>query len=466
MELIGRLHPLVVHLPIGILLMAFLLEVLSRFRGYKKLKASVNITVAIGTASALMACVSGWILSQEGGYDENLVGQHQISGIATAIVALVVLAIFYGIKSFQKGVQKKIRLFSFFPLVILISITGHLGGSLTHGEDFLFQKPSNQKTEPLAAQLILPADINQAIIYGDLVKPLLEAKCYECHSSKKQKGKLRLDGEEWILKGGKSGSAISSGNLAQSELLKRILLPLEEKDHMPPRNKTQLSSGEIDLLSQWIKGGASFAMKVAESKDSAFFKNTFANTSHQAKNWWPTESVAKPDENNIRSLRQDGIVVDFLAADNNYLLISLPTYDTFPSLSWQKLIPLKDQIISLHLSRLAMSASDWTNLSQLKKLRVLHADKTSLTDHDMDALVHLSNLTLLNLAGTKITDEGLKKLSAMKSLQQLYLFESNCTPAGVAQLQKELPNCAINLGGYSLPALISDTLEYRPKPFK
>ena len=464
MEFLGRLHPLVVHLPIGILLLAFLLEVLSRFRGYKKLSKAVPISIALGSVSAILASISGWLLSQEGGYDEPLIDQHKYSGLATAALALILLAIFYWIKLFNKAQRNKIRLLAFIPLVVLISVTGHLGGSLTHGEDFLFSAESNSTAEQTPSKIILPTDINQTIIYNDLVQPLLESKCYSCHSSNKQKGKLRLDGEEWILKGGKNGEIITNGNPSESEISQRLSLPIEDKEHMPPRAKDQLTSGEIDLVSQWISDGASFKMKVGEATSATFFKKHVSVLSiGETQNWWPQESVAAPDAAALQVLKRADVVLESLAENNNYLMASFIVHDTFPSSVWPNLIKLKDQLVSLRLSGTLLSQSDWQKLSELKNLRMLFLDNTSASDQDLSSLSTLNSLFYLNLTVTTITNEGLTNLSSIKSLQQLFLFGTACTPEGIAQLKKQLPTCIIDVGGYKLKSLTTDTLIYRYK---
>jgi uncharacterized membrane protein len=466
MEFIGRLHPLVVHLPIGILLLAFLFEVLSRFHGYKKLKLAADVSLVLGTVSAMLASVSGWLLSNEAGYEEHLLTQHKISGLVTTALALILAALFVGIRSFKKDVRKKIRLFAFFPLMIALFTTGHFGGSITHGEDFLFSTSSGQNEEATERKMV-SSNPSPTIIYADLIKPLLESKCYGCHSSKKQKGKLRLDGEEWILKGGKNGAIIRNGAPSESELFKRIALPIEDKAHMPPREKTQLTSGEIDLVSQWISDGASFTMPIAQSKSAAFFKKHIAVSSlPQSQNLWPDEPVGEPDEEAIKLLRQEGVVVGSLAEGNNYLTASFLTYDTFPLKSWPHLVKLSDQIISVRIGRVYLTKTDWSNLAQLKNLRMLYADNTNVTDTDVDAIISLDKLNYLNLAGTKITNAGLSKLAKLKSMQQLFLFGTLCTSEGIDQLQKQLPNCVVDIGGYKLPILPTDTLIYRPKPLK
>jgi len=78
-EFIGHFHPLVVHLPIGILLFAFFLELI-------QLKSSTNFSQAIligtivGTAFAIVSATMGWLLSLDGGYDESLLNYHQYAG--------------------------------------------------------------------------------------------------------------------------------------------------------------------------------------------------------------------------------------------------------------------------------------------------------------------------------------------------------------------------------------------------
>jgi hypothetical protein len=77
-------------------------------------------------------------------------------------------------------------------MIPLIIITGHLGGSLTHGSDFLTKGFSEK--DSVAEKEIKPiADVQEANVYADIVQPIFESKCYSCHNKSKKKGKLRLD---------------------------------------------------------------------------------------------------------------------------------------------------------------------------------------------------------------------------------------------------------------------------------
>ena len=75
-EFIGRLHPLIVHLPIGILIFAFALVLFQRLRRVD-IEAVISFALLLGSISAVGACVAGWILAQSGEYDADLVFKHQ-----------------------------------------------------------------------------------------------------------------------------------------------------------------------------------------------------------------------------------------------------------------------------------------------------------------------------------------------------------------------------------------------------
>jgi hypothetical protein len=86
------------------------------------------------------------------------------------------------------------------------------------------------------------------------IKPLLARKCYPCHSALKQKANLRLDTVQLMLKGGKSGAAISPGNPDRSLFIHRVTA--EDQAERMPQESSALTKTEIELLKNWIKQGA------------------------------------------------------------------------------------------------------------------------------------------------------------------------------------------------------------------
>src|ERR1043165_7871624 len=250
-ELIGHLHPVLVHLPIGILLLAGLFQLLSLKPKYAALHTATSIALFWGMIAAILSCISGYLLSQSGDYDEKLVDTHQWFAISTAFISIIA----YLFNRWENEFAK----WTILLMVIGIIITGHLGGSLTHGTDYLTKGFSKEDSTTKEIKPI--ADVQNANVYADIIRPLFENKCYTCHNKSKKKGGLRLDEPSFILKGGKDGKVIEPGNADASDMIKRLLLPRNDENHMPPKEKPQLKENEIELIHWWIATGASFDKK-------------------------------------------------------------------------------------------------------------------------------------------------------------------------------------------------------------
>ena len=130
-DLIGRFHPVLVHLPIGILLLACFFQWLTLKPRFAFLQPAIPVMLFWGMLGAVIACISGYMLSLSGDYDEDLVDRHQWMGIITAIVSLILYLLY------QFSISERIARGVSFGIIVLITITGHLGGSLTHGSVYL-----------------------------------------------------------------------------------------------------------------------------------------------------------------------------------------------------------------------------------------------------------------------------------------------------------------------------------------
>ena len=103
-------------------------------------------------------------------------------------------------------------------------------------------------------------------IYAGLIAPMFEGKCTSCHGDKKQKGKLAMHTLELLMKGGDSGEkTIVPGKSAESLVIKRISLPETEDEHMPPKDKPQLTEKEVKILKWWIDNGAKTDVKIKDA---------------------------------------------------------------------------------------------------------------------------------------------------------------------------------------------------------
>jgi uncharacterized membrane protein len=265
----GRLHPLLVHLPIGMMVALAALELAALLPRYKNANASAGFILALAAPLAVVTALCGWLLSQEGGYDETLLAWHQWLGIATAAGCVVTAMLFCSGKS---AVYRA----SLLVTVTVLMAAGHLGGSLTHGSDFLTRYapwPLNKLLGVASVETIPPAmvvkDPSLLPIFAGVIQPVLAANCTVCHGAKKSKGKLRLDSLAALLKGSEDGVVIKPGDAEQSPLVQRLLLPLASDDHMPPEGKKQPTADEIALLKWWVEADAPETQTVTELKPSA-----------------------------------------------------------------------------------------------------------------------------------------------------------------------------------------------------
>ncbi len=276
---LGRLHPLIVHFPVSLLIIAALLELFTIKNFNSKWRPGINVLIYLGTTSAIIAVVFGWLLAAEGDYGEGIVEVHQWLGIGTAVlgIATALLLFFVARKNlvWLKGIYRILLLTTAFA----VSIAGHYGAYITHGSDYLSSvspwNQDDQASEGKEISLAEFASINQKDTISlthkqtvDLnlkVKEIFAHSCYKCHGSEKVKGDLRLDSKEMIFRGGKSGDAIVPGNPEESELFRRIILPANHKEVMPSKGK-RLSESEITVIRTWIQKGAPWPLDSGENK--------------------------------------------------------------------------------------------------------------------------------------------------------------------------------------------------------
>lgn len=138
-ELIGRFHPVLVHLPIGILLIALLLQGLSQKKGVEITHGVLKLLWALGVASAFLSCFTGYLLSVQNQYNDTTVALHMWCGIAVAAVSLFLFA-----KVSAKQIDALYKSGAVL-LFILILATGHFGSTLTHGAGYLFSEKKSKK---------------------------------------------------------------------------------------------------------------------------------------------------------------------------------------------------------------------------------------------------------------------------------------------------------------------------------
>ncbi|PXX25917.1 DUF1549 domain-containing protein [Arenibacter sp. ARW7G5Y1] len=265
-QLLGRFHPLVVHFPIGLLVVALFLEFLTLGGKRQGLREGINWMVFLGTVFASLAAVLGWLLRTYDEYEGELVQFHQNAGIITAVLAVVT---WFLLRSTLNGKLTNYIYYRFglSATVLVLVVAGHLGANLTHGEDYLSSvlphnqdSYDNERTKELLTELkgldSLSEVQQESLNLG--VRAILAHNCYQCHSENKQKGDLVLDNKRGVYQGGKSGPIIVAGRPEESEMFLRVNLPPDHGDVMPKKGKV-LKDSEIKLIELWIKNGAKWS---------------------------------------------------------------------------------------------------------------------------------------------------------------------------------------------------------------
>ncbi|HMP32297.1 MAG TPA: hypothetical protein PKD85_22000, partial [Saprospiraceae bacterium] len=236
-ELIGKFHPLVVHLPIGFIILTLVLKFIDTLKPNIHIQALLPLLLKLCFASVVLATLTGYIMPKGSDFEETLLNRHFWSGLALMIISLLMIIPFLS----------KWHKYGYWLMGAAVALAGHLGGSLTHGENFF--SISNHVDE-----VSLPKD---GTVYQDIIYPILYTKCLSCHNNAKSKGGLKMHEYDLMMIGGKSGKAIIAQDLDNSELFNRLLLPESDEHHMPPKGKSQPTENEIALIKWWIANGAS-----------------------------------------------------------------------------------------------------------------------------------------------------------------------------------------------------------------
>ena len=459
---IGHFHPVLVHLPIGFILAGLLLLWLSRKSKYAGLQPAIPVILFWGAVMATLSCITGYLLSISDDYDANLVGWHQWMGIGVALLSWV---LWLNQKRKGDGFDRALISIALFGLIL---ITGHLGGSLTHGSGYLsFSNIYNSDSGSVASIKPLP-NVQEAMAYQDVVKPILETKCYSCHGANKQKGKLRMDDSLALMKGGKDGEIIEPGNAVNSEMIKRLLLPVDNEDHMPPKEKPQPTESQIALLHWWINNGAAFNGKVKDFEQPDKIKPVLLalQNAPEVKTVVvdvPSKSVSPGDIKAIEQLKNKGIVVMPVAQNSNYLMANFVVNKMVSKEDLQNLFALRDQLVWLKMGNTNLSDSGMAVIGKLEQLTRLSIENTAITDKGLTLLKPLRKLLYLNLVGTKVTVTGVTTLKDIPGLSSIYLYQTNVAKGDYAALQKAFPKTTIDSGGYKVMDLPTDTIIVRSK---
>ncbi|PSR52843.1 cytochrome C [Adhaeribacter arboris] len=428
---LGRMHPVLLHFPIVILLLAMVLEFFrfnSKYRTQEFYQSFTSNLFLAGILTSAVTILMGLFLSKEEGYDGSILQWHKWLGVSI----LFFTSIFYWIQQ-TKWYNDRTAKFGALVTTFTLIFVGHYGAILTHGENFIL--------EPITIAEVPAIPLEQAVVFEHVVQPIFEKKCSNCHNPDKIKGKLILTDSASIQKGGKTGKLFVAGKPEKSLLLQRIHLPVEDKKHMPPAGKTQLTPNESALLYLWVKANADFSEKVIDlpANDSLrLLATTFLKPDSDAP---PEYNFAAADEKTIEKLNTNYRVVTPLAKESPALAVNIYNKQAFTAKTLADLKEVKQQIVSLELNKLPVKDADLKTVSQFQNLRRLNLNFTDITGKGLTELSPLPHLENLSLSGTNLHYQDLQKqLPGFKNLHTLTLWNTGLTDTEIQQLQRTYKN--------------------------
>ena len=475
---LGRFHALIVHIPIGLILVVPVLEVFGRWFGNKPMRTAVPTILWMAVLGAMAATVMGYLLMTGEPDDSVLMERHLWTGLIFGAFALITLILRLRSESF-------LYLVSLALSVVSVSLAGHFGGALVHGSSYLTKyAPESLKPlllvglgeSPLTLPVVTPpveeapaaeAPLVEKVVFTEFVLPIMEAKCTECHNEEKSKGKLRLDTHQFIMAGAEGADYpnVAPNDSEGSELIYRVLLPTDDDDFMPPDGNEPLTPEELAVLRWWIDGGASAEATVADLQAddemtarllalSAALKGdeeaaaAIASNAGLISEWdLLTPEVQQERMNEVLAAAEhfNFSVMPISAEDDRLKVNVVNAAKEFGDEQLATLSPVAERIIWLDLGRSQVTDAGMKTVGNMRNLERLHLENTKITDGGIASLAGLSKLEYLNLYGTEVTSKIFESLANAKNLRKLYLWQTKVDPADARIFQRSM-SLEVNIG--------------------
>lgn len=433
LQVTGRMHPLVLHFPLVLLFVGIFLEYLSTRKGFQHeaVKQITSYAFYLFALSAAFAALFGFFLYKEGSYLGDEVIWHKWIGTAVSLLAVIIVwskeGPFVGFYYATLGVS-----------AIALVVAGHLGSEVTHGKGFL--------TEPIRShrqlEIVQIENADSAIVFRDVIQPILNEKCLNCHNSNRAKNDLILADYESIMTGGKNRNTVVPGNAQKSLLYKYVMLPMNDSLHMPPKEKLQLDREEIRLIGWWINTGSSASEKYVNLPKVDSIQKIMLAKFHP-KTGLDLLNISFADQEEIKKLNSPYRTVQQISATKPYVAVFLGSKKDFSEKDLTELKGISKQVVSIDMGNSNVKDGDLKNLTLFPHVQKLHLQNMSIGDEGVKYLRDLPYLDVLNLSGTKVSAKTLDEISGWKNLKKLYLYNTVVSEESVNSLRKSHPDLQV-----------------------
>jgi len=436
---IGRMHPMLLHFPIVLLMLAMVLEFFRFKETYAKENLYQSFASGLLLTGALLSAatvIMGIFLSMEQGYAGEVLDWHKWTGVGIVFIASII----YSVRNTSWYRAPLTKAGAVLTTIFLI-MAGHYGAILTHGDNFVLEPISSSRA-------VEKAPLEQAKVFEDVIMPIFSQKCLNCHNMDKAKGGLIMADAKSLLKGGKTGKLFVPGQPEISLLLQRIHLPADEKKHMPPKDEAQLTEEETAILNLWVKNNAEMKKKVLDLADNDSLR-MLATAYLKPAQTIPEEDFdfSSADEEDVHKLSNNYRVISPLAKNSPALAVNIYNKASFNAAVLKELEPLRKQIVSINLSNMPLKDEDLKQIAEFKNLRKLIANFTDIKGPGLKYLKDLDHLHTLSLSGTVVTYKLLGEFVRSSKVKHIILWNTGISTSELSQLKKVNPDIYID-GGY------------------
>jgi uncharacterized membrane protein/mono/diheme cytochrome c family protein len=476
MRLLGRLHPLIVHFPIGLAITAAVVELVNIIRRRRDASPFAFTATGIAAGTAIVAAFFGWLNADyEGATEGTTLFLHRWLGIiAAGGLSIVFLAGLVGRSGVRITAFNGYR-WGLLICAVVLAVGSHFGGEMVYGKGYLTKvifassdKPADTDTDTdtdtgeaasnedgAPGKEATPATDASKIDFRRDVLPIFEARCVECHGPDKVKGDLRLDTEAAIFAGDPEWWTVLWGDPDHSLLLERVMLPADDPDSMPPDGE-RLTAAQVATIRTWIETGDAGAEDVGGEGKVAVDPKA-------------APPAAAPDDKDVNEvpaaitaaaekLRQRGVLAMRIAQNSddwevNASLVSPP----FADADFELLKGLEPVLVQASFNRSEITDAGLEGLLGFDRLNSLRLAQTGVGDGAVDSLLRLEGLEILNLYGTNLSDTGLSRLVSLPNLKRIYCADTSVTPDGVVAAMKSADSDLDVIGPEAVsPAAVGD----------
>jgi len=435
---LGRFHPLVVHLPIAFVLLLPVFEIPLPFLARPSRRGASAILIFSALVTLIGAILFGWLLAYAGGYQGTLIMQHAWAAVITG--TLLSLAVLIWNRDLP-------RIALILASVAAVSLTGHLGGELSHGVDYL----TEYAPEPIRFLLTGESKIAQTngdmTVYSAVIAPALKRSCLQCHNAGTANGGLDMSSLKSLMKGGEDGPVIVPGKPDESLMIKRVCLAPDDHKAMPPAPKQPLTSAELSILRVWIASGAKADTEIGDLTGLPLEGRNLVASRRRALRPKPPE-IADPAQAMpaiTKAAKEAGLRIITLSSNPKEGL-SLQTFGKGAMVDDSKIAMIAAAapfLVEAQLADTKITDKSLAILSTFPNLRKIDLSETAVTGAGASKILALPHLEVLILTGTGADDAWLKSLQPGASLRTLGLFQTKVTDQAIDVFRKANPKLTV-----------------------